>query len=235
MENIFIISDTHFGHANILTFSNADGSPVRSFSCVEEMDQHMIDRWNSVVRPQDHVYHLGDVAMKRPYLDTIGKCNGHKRLVRGNHDIFRTKDYLKYFDEVYATRVLDGMIFTHIPIHPESMGRFGVNVHGHVHGMPARNLWPKILQRVGRSHELYANFFGRPEEKSKGVSAVLIREYALRTKKTFPPEVIYAGEFLENLGHIFLVDFGASNAVDKAADQYIAYLEYVYQREFNGY
>lgn len=64
---------------------------------------------------------------------------------------------------------------------------------------------------------------------------MLIREYALRTKKTFPPEVIYAGEFLENLGHIFLVDFGASNAVDKAADQYIAYLEYVYQREFNGY
>lgn len=143
MANIFIISDTHFGHSNILNFQNSDGSPVRSFSCVEEMDQHMIDRWNSVVKQSDHVYHLGDVAMKRPYLDAVGKCNGHKRLVRGNHDIFRTKDYLKYFDEIYASRVLDGTIFTHIPIHPESLGRFAVNVHGHVHGLPQGTYGPK--------------------------------------------------------------------------------------------
>ena len=136
MADLFVISDTHFGHANILGFKNEDGSPVRSFSSVEEMDETMIDRWNSVVRVQDDVYHLGDVSMRREHLPTVGRCNGHKRLVRGNHDIFRTKDYLKYFDEVYATRVLDGMIFTHIPIHPESMGRFGTNVHGHVHGQP---------------------------------------------------------------------------------------------------
>ena len=143
MPNIFVVSDTHFGHENILTFQNQDGSPVRPFSSGEEMDQTMIDRWNSVVRPQDHVYHLGDVAMKRVHLDTVGKCNGHKRLVRGNHDIFRTKDYLKFFDEIYATRVLDGMIFTHIPTHPESMGRFGVNVHGHVHGQPQGHYGPR--------------------------------------------------------------------------------------------
>lgn len=143
MANIFVISDTHFGHANILTFQNEDGSPVRTFSSVEEMDEHMIERWNSVVRPQDHVYHLGDVAMKKQFLDTLGWCSGHKRLVRGNHDIFRTKDYLKYFDEIYACRVLDGMIFTHIPIHPESLGRFTANVHGHVHGQPQGKYGPK--------------------------------------------------------------------------------------------
>ena len=143
MANIFIVSDTHFGHANILSFRNADGSPVRAFETGEEMDEHMVDRWNSVVRPQDHVYHLGDVAMRREHLPTVGRCNGHKRLVRGNHDIFKTKDYLKYFDEIYATRVLDGMIFTHIPIHPESLGRFSVNVHGHVHGQPQGHYGPK--------------------------------------------------------------------------------------------
>ena len=143
MANIFVISDWHLGHAGILTFKNEDGSPVRSFDSVQEMDEFMIEKWNSVVKPSDHVYHLGDVAMKRVHLPTVGRCNGHKRLVRGNHDIFRTKDYLQYFDEIYATRVLDGMIFTHIPIHPESMGRFGVNVHGHVHGQPQGQYGPK--------------------------------------------------------------------------------------------
>lgn len=97
----------------------------------------MVDRWNSVVRPSDHVYHLSDVAMKKDSIETISKCNGHKRLVRGNHDIFRTREYLKYFDEIYGIRVLDGMIFTHIPIHPESLGRFKANVHGHIHASPS--------------------------------------------------------------------------------------------------
>lgn len=97
------------------------------------MDEHMIERWNSVVRPQDHVYHLGDVAMQRERIKTISRCNGHLRLVRGNHDLYQTKDYLPYFDEIYGIRVLDNMIFTHIPIHPESLGRFKANVHGHIH------------------------------------------------------------------------------------------------------
>lgn len=143
MANIWVISDTHFGHANILTFKNLDGSPVRPFSSVEEMDETMADRWNSIVRPQDHVYHLGDVAMRKEHLATVGRLNGHKRLVRGNHDIFKTKDYLKYFEEIHAVRVLDRLIFSHIPIHPESMGRFAANVHGHVHGLPQGTYGPK--------------------------------------------------------------------------------------------
>lgn len=143
MANIFVVSDTHFGHANILTFKNSDGSPVRSFSSVQEMDEYMIDKWNSVVRPQDHVYHLGDVAIKRPDIATVGQCNGHKRLVRGNHDIYRTKEYLPYFDEIYGIRVLDGMIFTHIPIHPESLSRFKANIHGHVHSLPQGRYGPR--------------------------------------------------------------------------------------------
>src|SRR6185437_8104193 len=103
------------------------------------MDAHIIDQWNSVVRPQDHVYHLGDVAMKRDCIRTVSACNGHKRLVRGNHDVFRTKDYLPWFDEIYGIRVLDGIIFTHIPIHPESLGRFKANAHGRVHGAPNKH------------------------------------------------------------------------------------------------
>ena len=138
MANIFFISDTHFGHANILNFLRPDGSKLRNFESVEAMDEFMIDRWNSVVRPQDKVYHLGDVAMRRDDIKTIARCNGHKRLVRGNHDDFDLKLYLPYFEEVYASRVLDKFIFTHIPIHPESISKkLRANVHGHIHATPA--------------------------------------------------------------------------------------------------
>jgi calcineurin-like phosphoesterase family protein len=142
LANIFVISDSHFGHAGILAFKRPDGTSLRDFASVEEMDEHMIDRWNAVVRPQDHVYHLGDVAMKRTCIETVVRCNGHKRLVRGNHDVYKTKDYLKFFDEVYGSRVLDGIIFTHIPIHTESLGRFKANVHGHVHASPQGHFGP---------------------------------------------------------------------------------------------
>ena len=64
---------------------------------------------------------------------------------------------------------------------------------------------------------------------------MLIQEYNIRHKMKWPPVVIYAGEFLEHLGHIFLVDFGPADATSKAADQYIAYLEYVNERESLGY
>jgi len=143
MANIFVISDTHFGHANILNFKKEDGSPLRNFESGEEMDEHMIDRWNAVVKTSDHVYHLGDVAMKRDCIQTVKRCNGHKRLVRGNHDVYKTKDYLPFFEEIYGIRVLDGMIFTHIPIHPESLGRFAANIHGHVHAQPQGHYGPK--------------------------------------------------------------------------------------------
>jgi calcineurin-like phosphoesterase family protein len=135
MAELWFISDTHFGHANILNFRKQNGDRLREFDSVEEMDEHMIERWNSVVRPQDHLYHLGDVVMRQQVLDVVmPRLNGHKRLVRGNHDIFRTKHYMRYFDEIYGLRVLDNMIFSHIPIHPESLGRFKANVHGHLHG-----------------------------------------------------------------------------------------------------
>ena len=139
MANLWFVSDTHFRHANILTFKRSDGSFVRPgfVDCVD-MDETMIERWNSVVKPPDHVYHLGDVSMMRPRFvrNQLNRLNGHKRLIRGNHDIYKTKEYLEFFDEIYGMRVLDNIIFTHIPIHPASLGRFAANVHGHTHANP---------------------------------------------------------------------------------------------------
>jgi calcineurin-like phosphoesterase family protein len=133
-HTVFIISDTHFGHANILEFTDRWGEPLRSFSSVEEMDEHMVSKWNSVVRPQDHIYHLGDVALKKNNVEILRRCNGHKRLVRGNHDIYSTKFYMQFFDEIYGVRVFEDLILSHIPIHPASIkNRWLANVHGHLH------------------------------------------------------------------------------------------------------
>jgi len=132
--NIFFISDTHFGHGNILNFKNKYGNPVRPFSCVEEMDNTLIENWNKVVRPQDKIYHLGDVAIPRKGLNCLAKCNGDKVLVRGNHDIFKLKDYVEYFRDVRGYVVIENFLASHIPVHPESKGRFKRNIHGHLHG-----------------------------------------------------------------------------------------------------
>jgi len=131
----FLISDTHFGHEKCCTvFKRADGSPLRAFANAEEMDEAMVRNWNTVVRPHDKVYHLGDVVIQRASLRIMDRLNGKKRLIRGNHDVFHTEDYLAYFDEIYGVRVLDDMILSHIPLHPDNITeRFGTNVHGHLH------------------------------------------------------------------------------------------------------
>lgn len=133
MTRTYLISDTHFGHANILTFKRDDGVPLRSFSSVEEMDEHMIQQWNSVVNDGDRVYHLGDVVMNRRYLHTLSRLKGRLCLIKGNHDIFKLKDYLPFFDDVRSACILEGCMLTHIPIHPASLRRFGCNIHGHLH------------------------------------------------------------------------------------------------------
>lgn len=136
---IWLISDTHFSHENILTFTDEEGELIRpGFANVQEMDEFMVERWNAVVRPSDHVYHLGDVCMKQSQLSIVKRLNGRKRLVRGNHDIFKTRQYITAgFEEIHGVRVFDGLVLTHIPIHEQSLGRFRANVHGHIHDRPS--------------------------------------------------------------------------------------------------
>ena len=139
---LFLISDTHFKHENIYNFTAADGQRIRrEFTNATEGDEAMVERWNKTVRPQDHVYHLGDVTMMRGAArhqvePLLRRLNGHKRLVLGNHDLNMAQWYLEFFEKVMAIRVLDNWIMTHIPIHPASLGRFKGNVHGHVHRNP---------------------------------------------------------------------------------------------------
>ena len=82
---IFVISDPHFNHSNIIPYSN------RPFSSVKEMDETIIANWNKTVGPNDTVFCLGDFCFGTkdniPYY--ARQLNGRKILIKGNHD--RTK------------------------------------------------------------------------------------------------------------------------------------------------
>ncbi len=132
---IFFLSDHHFGHANICKFTIDDkGTRLRPFSSVEEMDELIVENHNKTVKPSDHFYALGDVAMDKRKLGIVQRLNGHKRLIMGNHDIYDYQEYVKAgFKKIMACRVLDNILFTHIPVHTSNLGRFKANVHGHIH------------------------------------------------------------------------------------------------------
>jgi len=134
MPSVFLVSDTHFGHAGVCKFTESDGvTKIRPWTDPQEMDEEMVKRWNETVRPNDKVYHLGDVVINRKSLSIMSRLNGDKVLIRGNHDIFRDDEYRQHFRELRAYHVMNGMILSHIPVHEASLGRFGVNIHGHTH------------------------------------------------------------------------------------------------------
>jgi len=135
---IWLISDTHFHHANILTFRGSDGALIRpGFNSVDEMNERIVENWNRVVRPNDHVYHLGDVGLKASsstLAALVARLNGVKRLVRGNHDKHQTTQYVRMgFKEIHGMRLLFDVWLTHAPLHQSSMGKAIGNIHGHIH------------------------------------------------------------------------------------------------------
>lgn len=133
----FFTSDTHFGHTNILKFIDSKGNKVRDFPTVEDMDEYIVKQWNSVVRPYDRVYHLGDVAWKKDaWLRVRDRLNGTKRLNIGNHDDRFIRDYVNDFQRVHLWRIFaeHGFTTSHVPLRLQNLrAKTFVNVHGHMH------------------------------------------------------------------------------------------------------
>ena len=102
MKNIFFISDMHFGHEATTKFLNYDGTRVRPFNSAQEVDELIVKNWNDMVSEQDTVYVLGDVAYscKKEYVGSIlVRLKGNLKLIAGNHDLWSTQWYLKYFKD----------------------------------------------------------------------------------------------------------------------------------------
>ncbi len=136
MSKTFLIGDTHFCHSNILKFTKEDGTLLRpGFSSIQEHDEFLIDRWNSVVSCGDKVYHLGDVGFfnTTSAIKILNRLNGTKILIKGNHDNLKLSVYAQIFKDVRAYHVLDKFVLSHIPLHVESLYRWTANIHGHLH------------------------------------------------------------------------------------------------------
>ena len=134
MPSVFLVSDTHFGHAGVCRFLRDDGvTKLRPWDDPAEMDEAMVELWNQTVKPNDKVYHLGDVVINRKALHILHRLNGDKVLIKGNHDIFKLHDYTAHFRDIRGYHVMNNMILSHIPVHAESKGRFKANIHGHTH------------------------------------------------------------------------------------------------------
>ena len=129
-NNVFVISDLHFGHANIIKIAN------RPYKNVNEMDEDLIKRWNSVAKSDDTIYIIGDFALKvKKY---ISKLNGKKILITGNHDKLEQDDY-SYFEKVYrnyheCTINNQKYVMCHYPmISWNGMFRNSILLYGHIH------------------------------------------------------------------------------------------------------
>ena len=146
-RNIWFISDTHFGHKNIIKFLKSDGTPIRPrpgtnepFSCIEEHDQLLVDNWNGLINNGDKVYCLGDFG--NPEFGF--RLAGEKRLILGNHD-HKWDVLLKVFGKIMLNTYLKhfkvpetefNAIFTHMPTNSEADHAHRMvdfNVHGHIH------------------------------------------------------------------------------------------------------
>jgi calcineurin-like phosphoesterase family protein len=155
MNRVFVIADTHFGHKKIIEFEAAH----RPFATVEEHDDELVLRWNAAVKKNDTVWHLGDVLFGRESFSVLGRLNGIKRLVMGNHDRYPAHLYLEHFNSVAGAAKVEDCILTHIPVHPLQFMRYKANIHGHLH-----------------SNRLYDSRYINVSAECTGLAPVLLKE-----------------------------------------------------------
>ena len=133
----FFTSDHHFGHYKIIDFMETR----KHFKDAAEMNQYLIDTWNSQVKPQDTVYHLGDFSFmpKKEGQAVLSKLNGHKNLIAGNHDTPSRVHNLEGWEHVSdfrSVRTAIGLVYLfHCPIELwPKMKKGAIHLHGHTHG-----------------------------------------------------------------------------------------------------
>jgi calcineurin-like phosphoesterase family protein len=133
MSKVYIISDTHFGHAW--------AAEHRGYNSVDEHDTDLVHKWNSIVTKRDTVWHLGDVFFGSTNHKPLAFLNGYKRLVMGNHDHYSVDLYMRYFNTIHGVGEYKDCVLTHIPVHIGQKYRWLKNIHGHMHDLSVPDPW----------------------------------------------------------------------------------------------
>jgi calcineurin-like phosphoesterase family protein len=148
MGKIFFTSDNHFGHEATWKRFKKHGTdePLRPFSSTTEMDETMINNWNSVVGPEDTVYVLGDFAMgKTSAPNILNRLSGKSKiLVHGNHDSRQVRELPQWAESSPLIEVVvEGqlIILCHYSMRVWNKSHYGsIMLHGHSHGsLPGTN------------------------------------------------------------------------------------------------
>jgi calcineurin-like phosphoesterase family protein len=137
--NIFITSDHHFGHKNILQYCH------RSFDNIEQHDAALIRAWNNIVKPEDLVQHLGDFTLLNAVnaLKYFNLLNGKIRILcnEWHHDGRWLRDWDEVYPKVYFDEALivwekpQPIILCHYPFEIWDRKHYGaLHFHGHSHG-----------------------------------------------------------------------------------------------------
>lgn len=157
--SVFFSSDPHFGHAKLMQFYPETRGKCKT---VDHVDALMISNWNNVVSPDDTVFLLGDLGQPLKCVDNcLWQLNGHKILIRGNHDskIWKTESIRRHFEDSYNSyheEWIDGkfVVMCHYPIWDWNAAHHGsYHVHGHLHGRP-HNIPGRILDVGMDNHNL---------------------------------------------------------------------------------
>ncbi len=138
--NIWIITDTHFGHENILKFCNRP----------KNFEGLILKRLKNNIKEDDILIHLGDVAWReeKSWNEILTAINVKRKwLIRGNHDKRSISWYLdRGWDFVGDQITLDvygkKIVFSHVPVVDNG---YDLNIHGHFHNINKRRHEPELV------------------------------------------------------------------------------------------
>lgn len=161
----FYISDTHFGHENIVRYDAANGA--RCFSSIQEHDELIINNWNRVVTKQDEVYILGDFSWlyARETEEIIKRLNGAKFLIKGNHDRWVKDGACKrLFQGIYDYKMIQdedkNVVLSHYPIlFYQNQHRNSIHLYGHVHCTVEEDLFQQVVSNIKKQTDIPMNCY----------------------------------------------------------------------------
>ena len=178
--SIFMISDLHLFHGNIILYEN------RPFKNTDEMNKVISNNWNNVIKNEDTVFCLGDVAFgnKDMIKNIVSKLNGKKNLILGNHDRSRNIKWWQDcgFDFVsrYPIIFKQHYILSHEPMYINEYMPY-INIHGHLHSKKMQsqkfiNVSVECINYTPIDFELEIKYKYEPETEKRGIEGEIENE-----------------------------------------------------------